>query len=341
MKEKIYIYVPKEIEEKLKADATMFEIYKSDGKNINRNRFLSMIIMGYYDDYAEESKKVRDEICSILKDYSLSDDKKNAIAEGILSTVIHRTSPQSRKGFSKLSLKPTNYTESLIELIKREAGASEFISRYFRSMFECYCQKPFSEREKIIFKDKFDKLEKYCGKNISITFNTIWKAELLHEVIPYKIIPGPEEMFNYLLCAEVNEETGTLEAKSFRLNRIDRVNIGHSPRIIDKTVKEHLDLMMQYGPAYAINDDIESCVHLTEIGKINYNRMYFGRPIAKRIEKKPDGTYYYYFQCSQEQVYLYFRKFSDAVIISPDSLRQKMLDFHMAAYKNYIDGEIR
>lgn len=47
-----------------------------------------------------------------------------------------------------------------------------------------------------------------CSAKRSIAFKIIWNQKIIHEVIPYKVVTGPEEMFNYLLCAEYNQEKG-------------------------------------------------------------------------------------------------------------------------------------
>ena len=143
-------------------------------------------------------------------------------------------------------------------------------------------------------------------------------------------------MFNYLLCAETNTETGVQEAKSYRLNRIKRIHYKEISNQICDEVQEHLDRMVLYAPQYMINDDEECCVKLTDSGRKNFSRIYYGRPKVDRIEEKADGCYYY-FRGSQDQVFFYFRRFEDAEIICPAYLRQKMLEFHRKAYENYLD----
>ena len=54
--EKINIYVPENIGAMIESDATMFEVYKKDGRTINKNRFLGMLIIGYYNDYVTYEK---------------------------------------------------------------------------------------------------------------------------------------------------------------------------------------------------------------------------------------------------------------------------------------------
>lgn len=335
--EKINIYVPENIGVMLENDAVMFEVYKKDGRTVNRNRFLGMLITGYYGDYITEIRNAYDTIVSSIETAKLSVREKEQIAESILKNYVLPIVP-SRKGKNptRLSLKPTKDTETLIQQIMIDLGEDDYISQYFCKMLMSYCEKPFSKREQIIFKDKYEMLLMACSAKRSLTFKTIWNDKIIHEVIPYKIITGPEEMFNYLLCAETNPFSGEQEAKTYRLNRIDKINYGRSMESISGTVKHHLDMMMKYGPQYMINDDTESCVRLTDSGVRNFSRIYYGRPVLGRVEEKEDG-HYYYFKGSKDQVFFYFRRFGyeDAEIVSPEPLRQRMIEFHSKAYAMY------
>ena len=60
--DKINVYVPDNIGIMLENDAVMFEVYKRDGKTINKNRFLGMLVTGYYDDYVTEMRSAYEKI---------------------------------------------------------------------------------------------------------------------------------------------------------------------------------------------------------------------------------------------------------------------------------------
>ena len=339
--EKINIYVPEKIGSMLKRDASMFEVYKRDGQTINKNRFLVMLIKGYYEDYVTEKRSSYDKVLLSLDDTEkLSAKEKEHIAKRILRNVIYPEVP-SRKGKNpaRLSLKPTKDTETLIEQIMIDLDEDDYISQYFCRMFISYCEKPFSKREQIIFRENFEKLQFACDTRKSITFKTIWNTGIIHEVIPYKVVIGPEEMFNYLLCAELNPNTGKQEAKTYRLNRIDRLNYGRSVKSIDDTVKNYLDEMLKYGPQYMINEEMESCVRLNIKGVKSFNSIYFGRPQYERVQTDGNQTYYY-FKCSIDQLFLYFKRFegNEAEVIYPKSLRDRVVQFHKQSLKTYKEG---
>lgn len=125
------------------------------------------------------------------------------------------------------------------------------------------------------------------------------------------------------------------EARAYRLNRIRGLNRSTKTSALQDSVKQRLEVMRKQGPQYAINDDTEVCVRLTSKGRGMYNKIYFGRPAYMREENKPDGCYQYY-QCSHNQLELYFRRFgAEAEIISPEPLRDKIAEFYRLASQAY------
>nr|MCR4746675.1 hypothetical protein [Lachnospiraceae bacterium] len=138
--EKINIYLPNEICKILEYDAEMFEFFKKDGKNINMNRFLSMMIMGYYNNYATECINLRKKIENELNCINITEHNRIVLSESILRNVCLPQIPVKKaKKQAKLSLKPTRKTESLIIKIMQDIGGYESISHFFCSMFIKYC----------------------------------------------------------------------------------------------------------------------------------------------------------------------------------------------------------
>lgn len=333
--EKINIYVPNSVGVILERDMRMFEIFKRNRKSFNWNRFLTMVIRGYYDTYITENKALHDQIVSAIQTESLSEKEKNEIAESIVHNVINSDADRrGGKGSRHLSLKPT---EGTIELIQRIIHDSDdYVSQCFRRMLICYSKKPFSKREQIVFYEVYSKLVQYCNTQQPIFFSTIWEDGIIHEVIPYSISIGPEEMYNFLLCQERNPLTLQLETRAYAIHRIRSVNINNAKETIDPIVKNRLIRMEKNGPQYSINDDEEIRIKLFEEGLTAYNRIYFGRPNYERFEEVEDGQIQYY-KCSKDQVYLYFRRFDPTSfeILAPDSLRERMKCFYQKGLSVY------
>ena len=336
-REKINIYVPNDIGMQLANDIMLFEIFKRDGRTVNKNRFLTMLLCGYYDHYLIENKKVYDQILNVLENTRLTVTERNDVAHQLLNMVFLPSIPK-RKGKKPIcfSLKPTSKTERIIDDIENQLKGTDFVSQYFCKMLMSYCSKPIFERERIVFKDNYETLQAACIDKQSVVFSVIWDEGKQHEVIPYTLVSGKEGMFNYLLCDEINPITGLSEAKSYRLNRITRIGHGHRTEPISEVVKQRCDKAIAFAPQYAINSDDDICVRLTDVGEKLYNRIYYGRPKYFKIEDLVDG-HYYYFNSSPMQIFHYFRRFDNntAIILAPVSLKEKMIDFHRKSLMAY------
>ena len=327
--DKINIYVPDETGKVLINDALHFEVFKKDMQTVNWNRFLSMLLLGYYNLYIDECQRLSDNITKSLQRAGLSAIKCRQTSEEIIKQ-IHLPDLLSRRGKNPahFSLKPTNATEGLIQNILLNIR-EDSISQYFCRMLTSYTRKSFSERERLVFNEIYHSLLSACHKRHPVSFSTIWNPDNIHQVIPYKVTVGLEERYNYLLCAETDAESGKQIAKSYRLNRISKLHFIRKDITLEDDTIRHLESMSKLGPQYMINEDEETCVKITGDGQVAFQRMYNGRPVYDRIVKEGSDVYYF-FKGSQEQILSYFKRFNakEAEIISPPALREKMAAFH-------------
>ena len=333
--DKINIFVPREIAEILEKDARTFELFKPGSTQVNMNRFLSALLNGYYDTYTEDYKEMNHRISSVLEDVGMHDSAQRSFTADLLIRKALLPDVPKKKGqqAKRVSLKPTSSTMRILNNIE-QALNGETLSRYLCRLFISYTQKSPNERERIIFKETYDRLLDGCKTRLSYSFTLAWSNEV-HEVLPYDIDVSKEELHNYLLCQEFISDHDRYEARTYRLNRIMHAQRSAKVITLDKDVQRHLDMMKQYDPQYPINDDLECCVRLTKEGTHLFNRIYFGRPVVDHIEKRDDGADYY-FKGSSFQLYTYFRRFDNdhAVVLYPDSLREKMKE----AYKSALDA---
>ena len=335
--EKLNVYIPPKMKAQIQNDAMLFEIFKKNRRDVNINKFLSLLLCGYHDGYLFENNQFHKFIVKILNDYSLSSADLSDISDRILKEAILPTDDlyQSKKNIP-LSLKPTTATKRVLLSIEQNLAGRDTMSQYIRRMLISYFQKATWQRERIIFHDNSEFLVDACQSERSVSFSLIWREEQLHEVIPYMLLPGSDGMFNYLICTEYNPTTEKQEVRSYRLSRIAMLGYGQSPHRMSKELLALCKKTADFAPQYAINTEVEICVQLSDAGEILYNRIYSGRPKYCRVEDKEEG-HYYYFHCSEAQVFHYFRRFdnSTAVIISPISLRERMADFHLKAFQSY------
>lgn len=336
--EKLNVYIPQEMKAQIHNDAMLFEIFKKNRRDVNINRFLSLLLCGYHDDFLHENNKSHQSILSILNGYDISSADQADISDRILKEAILPTDDlyQSKKNIP-LSLKPTAATKRVLLSIEGNLAGRDTMSQYIRRMLITYFQKATWQRERIIFHESSEFLINACQQKLPVSFTLIWKDKQIHDVVPYKLLPGSDGMFNYLICVECNPTTGKQEVRSYRLSRITMPGYCRSALTMSKELLAFCKKTAEIAPQYAINSEVEICVKLSDAGEILYNRIYSGRPKYSRIEDKEEG-HYYYFQCSEAQVFHYFRRFdnSTAIIISPTSLRERMADFHLSTYQNYV-----
>ena len=311
--DKVFITLHPKYVLRLEDDARNFEILKP-GNMLNMNSFLNMLIKGYYEQFSN------------VDEYLINASHFDVLTD----------TQEKRK---RITIRPSKDNRSLFSKIISLHSERDGISGYFSKLLMSYCELAMYKREQIVFSNNYEELRKYTNPKTRsrITFK-IKGSENIHEVIPYKVVISKEEMFNYLLCSELRD--GKPVATPFRLNRIDCIDSTPGETIISTDVERHLKLMEQYAPQYGIEEDTETCVRLTAQGVNEYRRIYFGRPdrILDKDEEREDGTYYY-FECSTNQIYLYFRRFGcNAEIIYPKDLRDKISEFHHNAASIYEKG---
>ena len=165
--DKINIYLPPELKAQIERDAMLFEILKKDRRTVNMNRFMSLLLCGYYDNYLIETRRSFDLIQNILKQYNLSDTERTDIADGILKGSVSPSYTVYRsKNSASLSLKPTKETIPILATIERELAGRDSLSQYIRRMLISYCQKAIWEREQIIFHDNYQFISEHCERGL-------------------------------------------------------------------------------------------------------------------------------------------------------------------------------
>lgn len=337
--DKISIYVPGYVDTVLTRDATLFEVFKTGTKDINRNRFLSMLTAGYYYKYTDECGQRKKRLGEII-DACLpecDDEQRTELCEEINRGILLPDLPKRRHtDYIKLSLKPTAATETVISTIYRELGPEDSLSQYFCRMLMSYCAKPLFERERIIFSDNYEFFTQACKDRALVSFSLIWQPEKVYTAVPYEIVTGHEEMMNYILCQTRSPETDEPRAGVFRLSRVKSPCMSGRTDTLSDVVISRLERMKKNAPQYPINSDDIICVRLNEAGEVLYSRMYYSRPRYERIEHREDGNYYY-FNCSEEHALFYFQRFGwgAAEIVSPEHLRSRMIELHKSALEAY------
>lgn len=340
-REKISIYLPEKAARALSEDAMRFEILKKDGITVNRNRFLAMLFQGYYESYARECRDRYEAVRGCLAPYLGEKQVLEEAAEAVLKRALLPLSREKREEpAKKCSFKPTADTEGILQEIENDLSPADSLSGYLCRMLLVYCEKPLPERERILFQETYEKLQAAAAAKRCVTFSTARRPDLLHTVLPTGVFVGQDEMYNYLLCMEKDPETGEERTATFRLNRIRNLRSSAVRMTLTPEEKRDLDRMREHGAQYTIRGDLPAVLALTEKGMRMYLQVYQGRPKPDRIEER-DGLHWFYFSCSEDQLFFYFRKFEGGTlrIQEPDSLRARLLAFHEGALADLQRGE--
>ena len=154
----------------------------------------------------------------------------------MLDKVVFENNSKSNKKDNKSSIerrffKTTNKYKTLdiIDTIDskyliQNPNLSEFICKMLKSYFS----KPLYRREQIIFSDEYNTVSESYQKNC-IRFRYTYDNKT-YTVMPYKIFTGKEQMFNYVFCYGLDEES-KLRNYSFRLSRMSGIQKSYSKRL--------------------------------------------------------------------------------------------------------------
>lgn len=342
---KIDIYPSPKIRQMIENDIELFEIFK-DNKNSepmkgNTNAFLNRLLYVYfnkdkYKDEMEEFTKLLDTYPMIAKDIrKLIDMILDNEADELLPRHSNNTEDTPEK--NRLSFKPTqkNYTTNIYEEIDKDCPHDMSRSGFICDILKFYFRKPLYQRELMIFYSEYENISRNCQKKCIKFYNL--SDNQWYTVMPYKIFLGKEQMFNYVFCYGL-DENNTIKNYSFRLSRMSQIQ-GTSLFIpCPEDIEKNFSLTQSLGASYAINTLPEtSCVLLTKKGLSSFRHIYFGRPKIKEKKPAPNGGFRYCFNCSEEQLYRYFRRFNpgEAIVESPPSLRDRIIDFHKKSLEVY------
>jgi len=330
----IKIKIPEELYAFFEQDAKNFEFYDDDKEKFSINKFLSALITGYFPVYHRKISGQYAEIKKILSDCIEDETKLNkAITCLIRSRAVNENRNLVRGKKRAITIRPNSENvDTITEINKAIRETDETQADFYRRMFDSFCSLPMYEREKLIYHKETEKIGKACKAQSEIVIQVRRNEQLLHYVIvPYKLVHGLDERFNYLLAQEFsNQENGPL-AVTFRLSRVS-VSLESGPvGKIEPSVLEHLQMMESYSPQYSINDDKEILIELTKAGLDSYRRIYHDRPHCTSMDLTENGKAICHFLCSMDQLYLYFRQFNpgEAVVLNSDDLSKALYDFHL------------
>ena len=209
MQEKIKIYLPNDIYQIILKDMELFEFYKKGG-SLNRNEFLNKLITNYYEIYSLNNEKVLE---SIKQKLFNSDMDENAVEDMALSILysldFNHLELNHKRNNVTISMKPTKDTSFIFDYISDNLLNGTTLSGYLRSLISSYVHMPQDKRERILFKDNYELIDKAIQNNKKIYFVIKrYDKETRHIVSPFAIENSKEELFNAQKDKEDVEQIG-------------------------------------------------------------------------------------------------------------------------------------
>lgn len=326
MQEKIKVNLSYNVYNLLQKDMEDFRFHlKNDSPN--KNLFYNTIIKNMVDEHKKESEIVRNKLSNILNNHIKSKEIFNDVLEEIEELYNYRIEDKTNRSHGYyISFRPSKKYEEIYEEIENYELKNNTISNYYRNLFNDYARLPQDERERIVFKDELKLIESAIANkkiiNIKLNNNSL-------EFFPYEIVRTNDELYNYLIGGI--RKNGRLHCLSLHLFKCNQMIKTKNTFEFTKDEKKHLDEILIYGPREVERRTVLSKIKLTPKGIKKYKSMYLNRPIPINIEDN-----IYTFNCSQENLFIYFCRFGiDAEILEPQNLKGRIIAFHRRAYNKY------
>lgn len=219
-------------------------------------------------------------------------------------------------------------------------------ARYVKCTIEVYARLPFIERERIYKKEIYDLLNTAISEKLPLRIDTNAGDQILSfKVFPYKILPNDLHSEDFLACYTIpidSEHTKRDKGPaSFVLSKLTlktvRIHSRNPSPLCNTDIKALEEAIRVRGIEFLLDDVDDIDVYLTEAGKTLCMTKLAGRPKINILPTQNEYT----IRCSTYQAKKYFAKFGkDAIILSPLSLRNEMIEFYKEAiegYQNYSE----
>ncbi len=308
-------------------------------ENIPEKYQLGKFINRIISNYAHEAKCSIDEhkekyLCTIKEYFEVKGpDNENKFLRCMIRSALNPLNDED------IYIKKRIHINKEVKFLLYKSGNDIYYNtkkEYIEAIINEYVSLPFSEREKIYFKEK-------CEKIFTAIQNCLCMRIKVHEkeykICPYFLETDKSTNYNYLVCSESDNENNKLI--SFRLQHIRIISVSeeHFKKRTKAKLKDYKKQIDRLGVPYiqGINDPMIK-VTLTEQGMINYKRWINQRPkfIGDLPHADPDGTTTLTFNCSLRQIRNYFFKFGKEALISvPAQLKETFYNDYKEALDKY------
>lgn len=315
---KIKVNIDKKSYKTLLDDMKMFKIIKSDGTP-NKNKFMNLLFQNYYSQYVEETEAIIENTKKLMKKYNI--EKPEFASELTMELYDYKHRSIDTYYDESLTFYLSNENNVIFETLNYSL-ANLGASAYFRKLIYRYLEYPQYKREEIIYKHILNPIYKAI-ENKEILKVKLEKDEYI--VKPYKLGASKEEIYTYLLGL-FNEAP-----KSINICKI-KIAVGMRKTFtFTQDEEKNLSDIYRLGIQFPFKNICKAEIELDKEGIKLFKSKYLNRPEPIKIEGN-----HYFFECSFDQLYVYFLSFGSSVkIINPEFLGRRIYKSYMGYINNY------
>lgn len=257
-----------------------------------------------------------------------------------------RNARLSQKGCSfSFRIDTANLRELSSEQVQRErVHYQDKVGLYWKAVLEEFCEKPYSEREKIYQKEVWNRILAAISrkKRLKLELRSSYQAAAGSSKIcymkPLSILQDSEKMYNYLTGMMRGEQDEQWKCGAIRLSSI--VGCKEQERSGGVTLEEKriIEALIKHNGVQFLSSGKQTQtirVRLTKQGVALYHRLLHLRPMFADRHQEGDA-WIYEFDCLPWQIEIYFFKFGqDAIVMEPSALAQRLREKYLRALDSY------
>lgn len=319
------------------------ELFKT-GKN--KSEIIKKIIINHYSKYEininELKQKIKDTIINESGKHQFNEDEYLNIAWKITKYLAEKTNVfgnETKKQKRKINIRK-NKKDSELEFILDSCPKNASESEYLANIIYSYLKEPQYEREKIIFRDIIDTINKAIQNKQSIRIITKPdKKNRVQSINPKEICTSQEGLYNYLLYQGYSDKAKKYYASTIHIYNILSVYLDINHIAFQSDIEEQFNKMKRNGVQFSINGDTVYKVKLTKNGEVLFKSRYLERPVP--LPKSDENIGIYYFDCSEMQFKSYFAPFrKDVIILEPEEMIGEIVQEYKEAMCSYQSDNI-
>lgn len=304
-------------------DMEDFLFYK-ENKEINKNLFYNTIVIRMYERIIKQYQQKSAQTQEILNKYHIHNLKlRDELVE--VSNLLYPIQEDSNVYNESILFRPNKQFLPIFEEIEEKYLFNQSISFFYRNLFTLYANMRQDERERLVFQDSLERIEKCIRlkKGIKIKMN---EKEFIF--FPYKVVSTLDEQYNYVIGATKNYKFQVFSIHLYKLK-----DFCESKEYADFNAEEikKLNEAIKIGPRAIAIRHYQVQVRFDKEGLRLFKKNYINRPIPLKIEND-----IYFFEGTYRNLFIYFAQFGcHCEVLFPYDFMMALKKWYTNAAKKY------